>query len=138
MTPTKAQRAEIAERKAEAIAKLREMLPPGSEVRTILEHTARSGMSRSIKCIIADGSDVVDITGYVAAALGTDRDRYWGITRGGCGMDFGWDLVYSLSRTLYPDGFACIGDRCPSNDHSNGVAGPAHSSGGYALKQRWL
>jgi len=131
---TKAQLSE----QAEAREKLREMLPPGATVSTILEHTARSGMSRSIKCVIADGGEVRNITGYVATALGTKRDRYWGITRGGCGMDMGFDLVYSLSRALYPDGFLCIGEGCPSNDHCNRVAGPAHESGGYALKQRWL
>ena len=95
-------------------------------------------MSRSIKCFVASDGNIVDITWYVANALGTTRDRYWGITRGGCGMDMGFDLIYSLSRTLYPNGFACIGEWCPSNDHSNRDYGLAHSDGGYALNQRWL
>jgi hypothetical protein len=132
---TKAQLTE----QTEAREKLRELLPPGTVVTTVLQHVSRSGMSRSIKCVIADTEvGVWDITGYVATALGTTRDRYWGIKRDGCGMDFGFDLVYSLSRALYPDGFLCIGEGCPSNDHRNGVPGPAHASGGYALKQRWL
>jgi hypothetical protein len=121
-------------RQAEAVDELRAMLPPGSEVKTILRHCSRSGMSRSISVVI-DGED---LTWLAARAMGEKFDRYGGITRGGCGMDMGFDLVYSLSRRLYPDGFGCIGERCPSNDHCNGVAGPAHESGGYALKHRWL
>lgn len=61
----------------------------------------------------------------------------------------GFELVYSLSRTLFPDGFDCIGEGdgygtfCPSNDHSNDRTrdyspGRHHGGGGYALRQRWL
>jgi hypothetical protein len=132
-------------RQAEAIDELRAMLPPGSEVKTILRHCSRSGMSRSISVVI-DGED---LTWLAARAMGEKFDRYGGITRGGCGTDMGFDLVYSLSRRLYPDGFECIGwsydlpraDRCPSSDHSNHPRETFmyHSgNGGYALKQRWL
>lgn len=114
---------------------LRALLPPGTTVPTILRHTSRSGMSRSISPII-DGEDC---SWLVARAIGGTVDQtHGGIKRGGCGMDMGFDFVYSLSRALYPRGFACIGDRCPSNDHSNRALGPAHESGGYALRQRWL
>ena len=136
---TKAERAEILERKTEAVAKLREILPPGTIVTTVLQHVSRSGMSRSIKCVMADPEiGVWDITGYVAAALSTVRDSRYGIKRDGCGMDMGFDLVYSLSRTLYPTGFDCIGEGCPSNDHSNRREAAHHADGGYALRQRWL
>jgi hypothetical protein len=94
---TKAQLSE----QSEAREKLREMLPPGTVVSTIVQHVSRSGMSRSIKCVIAFDGEVRDITGYVALALGAKRDRYWGIKRVGCGMDMAWDLVYCLSRALY-------------------------------------
>jgi hypothetical protein len=130
--------------KSEALAKqteardqLRAMLPPGSEVKTILRHVSRSGISRSISVVI--GGE--DCTYLVARALGTGTDqRYGGIKRGGCGMDMGFDLVYSLSRALYPSGFDCVGDRCPSNDHSNHPRVPFthHEVGGYARMQRWL
>jgi hypothetical protein len=82
-------------------------------------------------------------------------------------MDMGFHLVYTLSYALYPQGFGCVGERCPSNDHSNGdrdytphgcydengaledrEPGPGelrdgcrrhwHRDGGYALTQRWL
>ena len=132
-------------RQEEARQQLRELLPPGSTVQTILRHTSRSGMSRSISPII-DGSDY---SWLVARAIGASVDQnHGGIKRGGCGMDMGFDLIYSLSRALYPDGFACIGwnydmdrdKRCPSNDHSNHPRETFthHESGGYALKHRWL
>jgi hypothetical protein len=116
---TKAQLSE----QGEAIAKLRDLLPPGTVVMTILRHVSRSGMSRSISCVIpapddSYGAPIFDITWLVARALGGTIDqRHGGIKRGGCGMDMCWDLVYSLSRTLYP-----------SQD----------GDGGYTLTQRHL
>lgn len=60
----------------------------------------------------------------------------------GCGMDMGFHVVYELGYTLYGrDGFICIGERCPSNDHSNGdrdYTPHAHTDGGYALRYEWL
>jgi hypothetical protein len=57
---------------------------------------------------------------------------------GGAGMDMGFALVYNLSRSLYPNGFDCIGESCPSNDHVNGYNRSHHADGGYALQQSWL
>jgi hypothetical protein len=131
----------------EAREQLRAMLPPGSTVKTILRHVSRSGMTRAISPVV-DGEDV---SWLVVRAVPGFRfnQRHDGITMGGCGMDMGFSLVYTLSRALYPNGFECIGEgdpdtwgsRCPSNDHSNGdrdYTPHHHSSGGYALKQAWL
>ena len=133
----------------EAIAQLREMLPPGSTVYTILRHTSRSGMLRIIDpvAILPDGSHrhigrmVADL---IVRKYDTERE---GVKCHGCGMDMGFDLVYSISQALYPEGFACIGKDegyrhyCPSNDHSNGDRDWTphhHKAGGYALNHRWL
>lgn len=125
----------------EAIARLHEMVKPGDTVRTILRHVSASGMTRWISVVI-DGEDY---SWLVARAMGTraNQGRHEGIKREGCGMDMGFDLVYSLSRTLYRDGYACIGEGCPANDHSNGdrdytPGHVVHADGGYALNQRWL
>lgn len=122
---------------------LREIFPPGSTAHTILRHVSRSGMSRSISVVDQHSNDV---TWLVVRALGEKLDRHDGIRVGGCGMDMGFHLVYSLSRTLYPDGFECtcsdrFGDSCPSNDHFNGdrdYTPHQHEDGGYAIRQRWL
>lgn len=102
--------------------------------------------------------------GYNAAvAMGDryDRDNE-GIRVGGCGMDMGFHVVYNLSRTLFRDGYECLGPRCPSSAHTNGQPReetytaetcPGRPCGsecdhkgtpkmihtdGYALNQRWL
>ena len=138
-------KAAAAER-AEAITKLREWIKPGDTVYTVLDHVSSSGMSRHIRVVLMQCEDgrITDLhPNYsVALALGYKRaKRGDGLVVGGCGMDMGFHLVYSLSRTLFPGGYTCIGDGCPSNDHSNGDRDRTphtHADGGYALKQRWL
>jgi hypothetical protein len=160
-------KAQRAERDA-AVARLREWLRPGDTVHTILRHVSRSGMRREIGVVIlgADGSDLHP-NYLVAKALGERLNKRGdGVVVGGCGMDMGFHIVYSLARTLWPDGHGCTGERCPSNDHSNGdrdytphchswIPSPEqirggsgtpkgnyrehwHRDGGYALRQRWL
>lgn len=128
---TKAQKAE----RAEAIARMQEWVKPGDTVYTILRHVSRSGMQREIGVVLllpgdrreeADarhgGRTPVDVhPNYpVSVILGARTGKHDGVVVGGCGMDMGFHLVYTLSRYLYPDGFGCIGEGCPSNDHSNG------------------
>ena len=151
----------------EAKAKLREWIKPGDTVHTILRHVSRSGMQREIGIVLLkDGTDLHP-NYLVAKAIGERIGKRDGIIVGGCGMDMGFQVVYSLGRTLWPDGFGCIGKGCRSNDHSNGdrdyaphgltdengrpenrEAGPGevadgcrahwHNDGGYALNHRWL
>jgi hypothetical protein len=137
-------KAQKAERDA-AVARLREWLRPGDTVHTILRHVSRSGMQREIGVVLlgADGSDLHP--NYLVAKALTERlGQHDGIIVRGCGLDMGFHLIYSLARTLWPDGHGCVGERCPSNDHSNGdrdrTPGAAHwhRDGGYALRQRWL
>ncbi len=128
--------------KAEAVARLREIFKPGDTVHTILRHVTRSGMGRSISVVMTDEYGIHDISWQVArAGLGTFDRKHDGVKVHGCGMDMGFDLVYRLARTLYGDDFQCVGEGCPSNDHSNGDRDRTpheHSDGGYALRQRWL
>ena len=164
---TKAQKAE----QERAIAELHKHLKPGDTVYTVLDHVSRSGMSRNIRVLIPytreDGSiDHLHPNYLVAQAIGERQaKRGDGIVMGGCGMDMGFQLVYLLSSYMFPDGFGCTGEHCPSNDHSNGdrdrrphedhangradhvcATNPEsctgykhwHKSGGYAPKQRWL
>jgi len=133
----------------EAQAWLRERLKPGDIVYTQVLHVSRSGMSRVIAPYLIRDSEVTNLVPWVGKACGLalDRDR-GGVKLGGCGMDMGFALVYELSHALYPAGFGCIGEHCPSNDHLNGDRNYAphveghnrhwHNSGGYALVRRWL
>ena len=152
---TKAEKRE----KWEAIEKLREWIKPGDTVYTILRHVSRSGMQREIGIVLLkDGTDLHP-NYLVAKALGERVGKFDSVIVGGCGMDMGFHLVYNLSYVLYPDGFGCVGEKCPSNDHSNGdrdytpnahgqercqdvpdckVPEHWHCDGGYAIRQRWL
>lgn len=126
--------------RAECVERLRNMLPPGTKVATLVTHVSRSGMARSIR-VFAPGDDghSIDISGSVAHVIGDRFDSTNGGVRVmGCGMDMGFHVVYSLSRALYPHGFECIGDRCPSNDHGNRETRTQHPEGGYALRHVWL
>lgn len=139
----------------EALDTLRRLCPPGTRVFTVLRHVSRSGMSRDIDVYILQDGDRVWLSRLAAKAAGlTFNERRECIRMGGCGMDMGFALVYTLSHALYPDGFECIGFRrnrhtgevqrdtyCPSNDHSNGdreYSPHQHRSGGYALRHDWL
>lgn len=143
---TKAERAE----QQQAIAQLREWIKPGDTVYTILDHVSRSGMQRAIRVVLPTiGGPSIESsapggkpTDYVRRdgvsvdflhpnhAIGKAlRLRHWrrngreqdALTIGGCGMDMGFHLVYSLSQVLYGrEGYACLGKgKCPSSYHVN-------------------
>jgi hypothetical protein len=73
-------------------------------VYTVLRHVSQSGMSRDISLKTVEDGQIRDITYTVAEALG-EKIKYkngQGVIRvGGCGMDMGFHLVYSLSSVLY-------------------------------------
>lgn len=142
--------------KQEAIEQLREWIKPGDTIYTILETVSRSGMSRVVRVLLplrTEGEtpgipakiDFIHPNYSVSKACGYrlktgSRD---GLVIGGCGFDAGFEVAYSIARALWPDGFSCIGEGCPSNDHSNGDRNYTpghcvHSDGGYALRHRWL
>ncbi len=136
-------------------------LKPGDTVSTVLRSVSRSGMSRQIG-VVTGGGDSMSFPNWATARLigATLNKSGDGVKMGGCGMDMGFALVYELSSALFPDGFGCIGEKCPSCDHSNGDrdytphdAHPQvctdnpdsctgnkhwHKSGGYALRHRWI
>lgn len=122
--------------KQESIEKLRELVKPGDAVYTIMRHVSRSGMSRSISVILNGQNDVTYLVRRVLDLRFDENNG--GVKMGGCGMDMGFSLVYSLGCVLYPSGFDCIGEGCPSNDHFNRENNTHHKDGGYSLRSRWL
>lgn len=123
---TKAQQQEQEEAKQELLR----ILKPGQTVYTNLRHVSKSGMSREISLhIVDDDKDVRDITWLVAGALGDKIGPNYGIKIGGCGMDMGFPLVYSLGSRLWPEG----------TPEPHGTRnGKPDTAGGYALKHVWL
>jgi hypothetical protein len=125
------------------IDELRELLPPGSEVKTVLRHCSKSGMMRVVLPLYK-GERIPYIDEVTQFKYNKNHD---GFTVHGCGTDVGFELVYNLSSAIYRNGFDCIGNgpfgnRCPSNDHVNirdqSQMPKHHKDGGYALRQRWV
>ncbi len=145
----------------EARERLYKLVEPGDTVFTVLKHVSRSGMYRVIDLYVIKDNEPLRIT-HSAGMLCEGYDRkHEGAKASGCGMDMGFELVYNLGYRLFPDGFGCTGEKCPSNDHSNGDrcytphmaaedckgadgkpcdchAEHWHTSGGYALRHRWM
>lgn len=114
------------EEKAEAIARLREWLSPGDTVYTILRSHSRSGMSRQVGLVLFEGGRDTHPNHAAATAIGARLNRAGdGLVIGGCGMDMGYHVVHTLSAVLFPDGFGCIGERCPSSCSTRSMKGLA-------------
>jgi len=91
------------------------ILKAGDTVYTVLRHVSASGMSRRIDLYTIQDNKPVYLSGYYAMLQGEEPPQN-GYKVGGCGMDMGFHLVYTLSSLLF--GFA---DR-----------------GGYELRHEWL
>ena len=151
------------EDREQAKTRLHEWLKPGDTVYTLVTHVSSTGMTRWIRLLIIRDNKPVDISWDASRVVGRPLNtrNHYGIETGGCGMDMGFELVYTLSRYLYPDGYDCLthepgesvdgvvqaGERkadapeyggCPANDHFNRNPVYHHSDGGYALNHEWL
>ena len=116
--------------KQEALEKLKSWIKKGDTLHTTVRHVSRSGMMRHISVRHLKATDnperPVNISNYdyhIARVLDLpEAPNYQGVKVGGCGMDMGFHLVYSLSRALFRDEPKGESDR----DH------------GYWIKQEWL
>lgn len=154
MKLTKAQQTAI----QEAVRDLRVLLSPGDTIDCVLRHVSRSGMYRSISFFHRGKDGPRDITHLVGLACGLKIDKHAGLGVGGCGMDMGFHVVYSLGRTLFPDGFGVKGEYGDNPDFRpntkviadlsvkqgakycgrNGDRSGWDDDGGYALRHCWL
>jgi len=130
-------------RAQEARDTLSKWIKQGDTVYTSVVKVAPSGMSRHIKCYIVLDGRIQDITGWVGDLLDyRQSDKTNGLVVGGCGMDMGFHVVYSLASVLYRNEAKCTGEGCQSNEHFNGdrdyTKGKPHRDAGYQLTQRWL
>lgn len=106
---------------SQANESLQKMLGHGQTVYTALKHVSTSGMSRHISCLIVNDGKIVCIDHYVSIILDWKRSEKGGIIIGGCGMDMGFHLVYSLSSVLFR------GDEVKPLDRA-----------GYILEHSWI
>ena len=97
--------------KEEAIKRLKEVIKKGDTLYTQLNHVSQSGMTRHISVRQIKNNYPLDWTRLVSVALDWKEAKnrfggYNGIKVGGCGMDMGFHLIYTLSSVLYDDGYA--------------------------------
>ena len=87
--------------KQEAITELKRILTEGDVIYTHVEQVSASGMYRHIKPYVIKNNQPLSLPYSVAKALDYPyKDKTHAVGVGGCGMDMGFHLVDSLSRTL--------------------------------------
>jgi hypothetical protein len=97
----------------EAIEYLKKYIKQGDTLYTSVQKVSTNGMYRHIKVIGIEKNSPLFWSWYVANALGYPyKEKTNAIGIGGCGMDMGFHLIYTLSQKLF--------------------------NNGYAIKQRWL
>lgn len=118
---------------------LKDWIKAGDTVYTILRHRSASGMSRIIDCKHVDKQGRITHIGYnVARALGYTWDsQREGMRVGGCGMDMGFHVVYSLGSVLWGHGKDSEASKQGVVTGRNGDTQP-ETDGGYLLKHSWL
>lgn len=147
----------------EALTRVRAWIKPGDTLYTILRHVSSSGMSRDISLVYIkpnakEGQAIYDLDYNAQMILGYPAPkRGSGLRVGGCGMDMGFHMVYTLSRYLFPDGFGEVGEKGNKKKRPktkveaekmvkegwefygrNGDKSGWDNDGGYALKHKWL
>lgn len=124
---------------AEALARLREHVKPGDTIFTTLRSVARSGMSRVIALHVIRDGELLTLDYNAAIVLGRQFKRTptgYGVRADGCGMDMGFELVYSLGTLLFPEGGPM--SKSTRRGFSERKGQRREESGGYLLRHVWL
>ena len=98
----------------------------GDTVYTVLRSVSSSGMSRTMSLKVSKDGKILDLTYYASVVLDyrlVEVNGSRAIRVGGCGMDMGFHVVYSLSRVLFRDKYE---------------GQPDAVDAGYSLSQAWL
>lgn len=105
-TATISKKAQAQQKKEEARAYLLSILDKQEKptLYTSLKHVSASGMSRDMKVLAVVDGQILDVTWYVGKLdVGSIKERNGQrvIRVGGCGMDMGFHVVYTVSAILY-------------------------------------
>ena len=89
------------EQKENSLNTLKNLIKEGDTVYTSLQSVSSTGMSRRLNVYIAKDNRIINITWHVANVLEYRyNEQKESLVIGGCGMDMGYHLVYSLSGVL--------------------------------------
>ena len=89
----------------DAIKFLKTKIKKGDTLYTQLHHVSQSGMTRHISVRQIKNNYPLNWDYQVSIALDWKLVNP-GIKVGGCGMDMGFHLIYTLSQKLFDDGYA--------------------------------
>lgn len=85
---------------------LKKYLQKGGTIYTIRRHVSRSGMMHHISFYIMLDNEPFIINAYIADVLDMKFNKHYDALKvSGGGMDMGFHIVYSLSQTLFDDGY---------------------------------
>ena len=99
-----------------------------------LNHVSSSGMTRHISFFVVYKGEIVKLNWHLAKLLDYRIAKNGGLVVGGCGMDMGFSVVYSVGRMLHPKGFKLSKERYGRNGDKSGF----DKDGGYRYKSQWL
>jgi hypothetical protein len=78
------------------------LMPPEKRViYTVLRSVSKSGMSQTIDFFTIDNDRPRHLSGLIKMALGYKFGKNGGLVVGGCGMDMGFHVVYTVSSVLH-------------------------------------
>ena len=81
--------------------------PKGSTVWLVIRQVSRSGTYRHISVHAIKNNQVNYLSFHVANVLNwAYKNKTNAVGVGGCGMDMGFHMVYTLASVLYGDGYA--------------------------------
>ena len=123
----------------ENIKELKKLIGHKHRVYTKLDHVSSSGMTRHISCYVVHKGELRNVTHLVGWITDYKRNKKTdGLVIGGCGMDMGFHLIYTLSRIMYPKGF-----KSSERNRFNGMKPKDKdyewdNDGGYRIKHEWM
>lgn len=123
------------EEKQEAIRELKELFKKANyKAYTILRRVSTSGMFRLISVMLIIDNEPLIIDWNIAKAGIYKRDKKEeGLRVSGCGMDMGFDVVYTTSNAVFTD-------EKENEELSLKLYGEhqKRKDGGYIVSQRWI
>jgi len=127
--------------KEEAIKELRAVFKQSNHiVYTNIEHVSKSGMMRYISAFVIGKDRQPYHINHLIAKLGhfkraTLKSHYEGLKVYGCGMDMGFELVYTTSSIVFG---SLTKKQIVSITKPRTRNGIPEASAGYVLRQKWI
>ena len=109
--------------RAQVLADIKKKVKPGQTIYCTLRSVSASGMQRRISLHTIHKGELIPLDHAASVLTGRTLSDKGGIVCNGCGMDMGFDLVYSLGYSIWPKGTR---------------NGQPDKDGGYVLRHSWI